>query len=74
MCPLSFANDDVLKSKLDAFNARQGTTHYPAELVRGANSWKPTRPDGSVDPADRPRPFIEPVETEAVMRLVGVSA
>lgn len=32
----------------------------------------PRRPDGSPDPANRTRPFLEPEETPAVLRLVGV--
>lgn len=32
----------------------------------------PRRPDDSVDPANRFRPFVEPEETPEVMRLVGV--
>ena len=32
------------------------------------------RPDGSPDQADRTRPFEEPEETPAVLRLVGVRA
>ncbi|TKA37094.1 hypothetical protein B0A54_11955 [Friedmanniomyces endolithicus] len=32
----------------------------------------PCRPNGSVDPANRLRPFTEPEETPTVMRLVGV--
>lgn len=34
----------------------------------------PRRPDGSPDEADRTRPFEEPEETPAVLRLVGVRA
>lgn len=34
----------------------------------------PRRPDGSVDPANRTRPFKEPEETLEVLRLVGVRA
>lgn len=33
---------------------------------------KPRRPDGSLDPADRTRPFHEPEVTPEVLRLVGV--
>lgn len=32
----------------------------------------PRRPDNTVDPANRSRPFIEPKETPEVLRLVGV--
>ena len=33
---------------------------------------KPRRPDDSLDPADRTRPFHEPEVTPEVLRLVGV--
>lgn len=32
----------------------------------------PRRPDGSVDPANRTRPFVEPEETPVVLKLVGI--
>ena len=34
----------------------------------------PRRPDDTVDPADRERPFVEPEVTPEVLRLVGVRA
>lgn len=33
---------------------------------------RPRRPDDTLDPADRDRPFWEPEVTPKVMRLVGV--
>lgn len=32
----------------------------------------PRRPDGTEDAANRARPYVEPEETPAVLRLVGV--
>lgn len=43
----------------------------PAEKA-GYHNALPRRPDDTVDPANRDRPFIEPEETPMVMRLVGV--
>lgn len=70
-------SEDELARKREVFNARKGTTHWPhqnripAERENYAGA-KARRPDGSLDPHDRDRPFVEPEETATVLRLVGV--
>lgn len=76
-CPRSFASKEVLDKKVEVFKARKGTTHWPNMNVipaerPGHHFAIPRRPDDSLDPAHRTRPFNEPEETPAVMRLVGV--
>ncbi|KAK4958273.1 hypothetical protein LTR10_004699 [Elasticomyces elasticus] len=77
-CPRSMATEQELQRKLEVFQERKGTTHWPNMSVIPADGTKkealPRRPDGSVDPANRYRPFHEPEETPVVMRLVGVRA
>ncbi|KAK1056849.1 hypothetical protein LTR74_014593 [Friedmanniomyces endolithicus] len=75
-CPRNMASEGELARKLEVFQARKGSTHWPNMNVIPADGTKhdalPCRPNGSVDPANRLRPFIEPEETPTVMRLVGV--
>ncbi|KAK4579943.1 hypothetical protein LTR86_000144 [Recurvomyces mirabilis] len=78
-CPRTFASDQVLKEKLEVFQQRKGTTHWPNMNVIPSDRTdyhyaQPRRPDDSIDPANRDRPFVEPEENAAVMRLVGVRA
>jgi len=97
-CPRSLASEEELQRKLEVFQQRKGTTHWPVSAVGislTANEADvptlqnmnvipadrtdyhyalPRRPDDSVDPANRDRPFHEPEETPTVMRLVGVRA
>ncbi|ORY60782.1 uncharacterized protein BCR38DRAFT_374424 [Pseudomassariella vexata] len=74
--PRSFLSEAGLARKFEIFQSRKGTTHWPHENVVPADRPNyfnaiPRRPDGSVDPANRTRPFQEPEETALVMRLVG---
>ncbi|RSH91688.1 hypothetical protein EHS25_009057 [Saitozyma podzolica] len=76
-CPRSLMDPSELEKKLQVFRDRKGTTHWPHQNVipaerEGYHYALPRRPDDSVDPANRARPFVEPQETEAVLRLVGV--
>lgn len=71
--------EELLKEKYEIFHARKGTTHWPHNNTvpadrPGYRMAIPRRPDGSVDPANRTRPFKEPEETPEVLRLVGVRA
>jgi hypothetical protein len=67
-----------LETKLDVFKARKGTTHWPNMNIIPTDEDNdyavPKRPDGSVDPANREVPFVDFVETSAVLQLVGVRA
>jgi hypothetical protein len=68
---------EELALKYEIFKARKGTTHWPnknrvpAERP-GYHNALPRRPDDTIDPANRTRPWVEPEETAAVLRLVGV--
>ncbi|KAJ0107200.1 hypothetical protein J7T55_007570 [Diaporthe amygdali] len=70
------ASPSELARKLEIFKARKSTTHWPQQNVvpvdRKDSNAVPRRPDGTPDPANRTRPFLEPEETPAVLRLVGV--
>lgn len=52
------------------FNQQQNVV----PVDRNDSNAVPRRPDGSPDQANRTRPFLEPEETPAVLRLVGVRA
>jgi hypothetical protein len=78
-CPRSLMSEKDLQTKVDVFNKRKGTTHWPQQNripVERQNypEAKARRPDGSLDPNDRDRPFVEPKETPEVLRLVGIRA
>lgn len=77
-CPRGLMGEDGLRRKLEVFRERKSTTHFPQQNVvpvdRGNQYSIPRRPDGSPDHANRTRPFEEPEETPAVLRLVGVRA
>ena len=78
MCPRSMASEAALARKLEVFKARKGTTHWPNMNIvftdEGNDYAVPKRPDGSVCPANRDQPFVQPVETPEILRLVGVRA
>lgn len=76
-CPRSLMAEEDLARKLEIFKQRKCTTHWPQQNVvpvdRPNNHYAvPRRPDDTPDPANRVRPFVEPEETPAVLRLVGV--
>ncbi|KAK7734774.1 hypothetical protein SLS63_004194 [Diaporthe eres] len=77
-CPRALMDEAGLARKLEIFKARKCTTHWPQQNVvpvdRKNSNALPLRPDGSPDHANRTRPFLEPEETPAVLRLVGVRA
>lgn len=77
-CPRALMDEAGLARKLEVFKARKSTTHWPQQNVvpvdRKDRNAVPRRPDGSPDQANRTRPFLEPEETPAVLRLVGVRA
>ncbi|KUI66788.1 hypothetical protein VM1G_02266 [Cytospora mali] len=77
-CPRSLMSEEGLARKLELFKARKGTTHWPQQnVVPGERTTKqavPRRPDGTEDPANRARPFVEPEETPTVLKLVGIRA
>jgi ectoine hydroxylase-related dioxygenase (phytanoyl-CoA dioxygenase family) len=76
-CPRSYMPDDMLRDKLEIFRSRKGTTHWPQMNTvpadrPGYRLAIPRRPDGSIDTANRTRPFKEPEATPEVLKLVGV--
>ncbi|ROW00090.1 hypothetical protein VSDG_03550 [Cytospora chrysosperma] len=76
-CPRSFMSEEDMACKLELFRQRKGTTHWPQQNVvpvdrPDKHQSIPLRPDGSEDLANRTRPYVEPEETPAVLRLVGV--
>lgn len=78
-CPRSQMSAEDLKAKQEVFKLRKGTTHWPQQnrIPQERKNYAlalPTRPDGTVDPNDRARPFVEPEETPTVLRLVGIRA
>ncbi|KAM0748997.1 hypothetical protein T439DRAFT_343538 [Meredithblackwellia eburnea MCA 4105] len=72
--PRSHATAEVLKRKAEIFEARQRTTHWPAENTVLAPPPMPRA--GNIRPAslNRTRPAVEPVITDQVLRLVGALA
>lgn len=78
-CPREWMTEEELRRKKEVFDARKGTTHWPNMNVVPADRpnyhyAKPRRPDDSLDPANRTRPFHEPDVTPEVLRLVGARA
>lgn len=76
-CPRSHMSEEMLQHKLEnVFKVRKGTTHWPnMNIIPGDRTIGvpiPVRPDGTIDPADRKRPFVEPKETPEILKLVGV--
>ncbi|WVQ82428.1 hypothetical protein IAT38_004556 [Cryptococcus sp. DSM 104549] len=78
-CPRTLMSSDELSKKVQVFNDRKGTTHFPymnripAERPGYYNAL-PRRPDGTLDAANRTRPRKEPVETPLVLKAAGVRA
>ncbi|KXT02886.1 hypothetical protein AC578_1804 [Pseudocercospora eumusae] len=76
-CPRDRMTEEQLQRKREVFEARKGTTHWPNQNVvpadrPGYHYAKPRRPDDTLDPANRLRPFKEPEVTPQLLRLVGV--
>ncbi|KAJ4417683.1 hypothetical protein N0V82_006044 [Gnomoniopsis sp. IMI 355080] len=78
-CPRSLMNDEDLARKQEIFQARKSTTHWPQQNVVPVDRPNyhlaiPRRPDDTPDPANRDRPFVEPEETSAILKLAGFGA
>lgn len=68
--PVSFASDEVLERKREAFRESLATTHWPHDnIVLRSN--QPLLPDGSVD-RRRTEPLEKPEPTDQLLRLAGV--
>ncbi|WRT70419.1 uncharacterized protein IL334_007417 [Kwoniella shivajii] len=77
-CPREHMTASELETKGKIFKDRKGTTHFPymnrvpAERPGYYNAL-PRRPDGTLDPANRIRPRVEPAETPLMLKLAGVA-
>ncbi|GAA5874066.1 hypothetical protein JCM3774_001597 [Rhodotorula dairenensis] len=71
--PRSMASDAVLATRKRCWEDRLATTHWPAPfVVVPREAYGPPKRGDVVDPLDRTRPFDEPIETEQLLKLVGV--
>ncbi|KAL0938551.1 phytanoyl-CoA dioxygenase [Colletotrichum truncatum] len=70
--PASFATEEALKAKNEAFKNWLATTHWPHDnIVLRTNH--PTLPDGTVDKS-RSEPIEKPELTEKLLKLAGIKA
>ncbi|KAK2731705.1 phytanoyl- dioxygenase [Colletotrichum kahawae] len=70
--PASFATEEVLAAKTEAFNRWLATTHWPHDnIVLRTN--QPTLPDGTIDKR-RSEPLEKPELSDELLRLAGIKA
>ncbi|KAE9575014.1 hypothetical protein CGCF415_v005081 [Colletotrichum fructicola] len=70
--PASFATEEVLAAKAEAFNRWLATTHWPHDnIVLRTN--QPTLPDGTTDKR-RSEPLEKPELSDDLLRLAGIKA
>ncbi|KAK1676391.1 phytanoyl-CoA dioxygenase [Colletotrichum godetiae] len=70
--PASFATNEALEAKKEAFGKWLATTHWPHDNIVPRTN-QPTLPNGTVDNR-RSEPLDKPVLTPELLRLAGVEA
>ncbi|GME79697.1 unnamed protein product [Ambrosiozyma monospora] len=69
--PASFATDDALDRKKEAFEKWAGTTHWAHDNINPRLK-DPVLPNGEVDPKNRKEPAEKPELNDVVLKLAGV--